>query len=211
MDEWFRDELDRLGRVSPAWAYVLLLVSALLENLIPPIPGDTVVVFGAYLVGRGLLGIWPVYAATCCGGLVGFMGMYYVGRTRGRAFLSGRAGRLLSPQGLARAEQWLERYGAALILANRFLSGVRSVIALAAGIGAMGWRKVAVCGAVSLLAWNGLLLYAGLLLGERWEELVHFLGRYGWGVWVALALVLLLLLASRRWRRRKPNGGLTVH
>ena len=81
-------------------------------------------------------------------------------------------------QALPGAEQWLDRYGTALILVNRFLSGIRSVIAIAAGIGGMGWKKVVLCGLVSMGVWNGMLLYAGVLVGRNWGRIVEYLGYY---------------------------------
>ena len=39
--------LAALSGVDPLWAYGILLLSAFLENIVPPIPGDTVVVFSA--------------------------------------------------------------------------------------------------------------------------------------------------------------------
>ena len=69
--------------------------------------------------------------------MAGFLVMYYLGYSRGRAFFAGRRGAAK----LARAERWLSRYGVALILGNRFLSGIRSVIAIGAGLGRMPWAN----------------------------------------------------------------------
>ena len=84
MEEYLNRLSTELGQWPPALVYAVLVLSAFLENVIPPVPGDTVVVFSAYLVGRGILGWWPVYLATCAGGLAGFLAMYYLGYSRGR-------------------------------------------------------------------------------------------------------------------------------
>ncbi len=194
-------ELTRaLETLDPRWAYALLLLSAFLENVVPPVPGDTVVVFSAYLIGRGALDLIPVYLATCAGGTAGFMAMYYLGLRYGRAFFSGRRGRLISIEGLEKAEDWLARYGIWLLLANRFLSGIRSVIAISAGIGGISWLQVALCGALSMAIWNGLLLYAGLLVGQNWEEVVSLLRQYNKAL--ALGLFAVVLWAVWRWRAK---------
>jgi membrane protein DedA with SNARE-associated domain len=204
MEAQLQELLEEVGRLDPLWAYGLLFLSAFLENVVPPVPGDTVVVFSAYLVGRGALGLWPVYLATCVGGLGGFMVMYYLGYSRGRAFFVGRRGGLLSQERLAQAEQWLERYGAALVLANRFLSGIRSAIAISAGIGQMAWSQVALLGLISLVVWNGLLLYAGLLVGQNWEVVAGLLKQYN--RLLLLLLVLLGLLVAGRWWRKRASS-----
>ena len=158
-------------------------------------------VFSAYLVGRGVLSLWPAYAVTCVGGSAGFMLMYYLGFRHGRSFFSGRKGRFFSTEGLQRAEAWLARYGAWLVLVNRFLSGIRSAIALAAGIGGMSWRLVFLCALVSMALWNGVLFYAGLLVGQNWETVTQFLQNYNRVMGIAF-LVLVLFFGWRRWGRR---------
>ena len=188
MASYLESLIAELSGMNPLWAYCVILLSAFLENVVPPVPGDTVVVFSAYLVGRGVLGAWPVFLMTWIGGIAGFMAMYYLGYSRGRTFFTGRSGRLFSDESLLKAESWLERYGVLLLLGNRFLSGIRSVIAIGAGLGKMRWTTVAVCGAFSMAAWNGLLLYAGLVVGQNWEEVTALLKQYNRGLFLVLLL-----------------------
>ena len=88
------------------------------------------------------------------------------------------------------------------MLANRFLSGIRSVIALSAGMGGMGWKPVVGLGLVSMAIWNGLLIYAGLLVGNNWERAVELLGDYNRTVLAAIATLVAVAL-FRAWRRRR--------
>lgn len=201
----------RVAGWPPPLAYGGLALSAFLENVVPPVPGDLVVVISAYLAGRGALHWLPVYLATCLGGTAGFLVMFAIGRHQGRAFLEARTrrgrprrGRLrvFSSRRLDRAEAWLQRWGIWLVIANRFLSGVRSVIALAAGVGRMGWLPVTAAGLASMLAWNGLLLWAGLTLGENWGRVADLLASYN-RILLGLAVVVAALLAVRYLRRRR--------
>lgn len=204
MEVWLDALIEKSGQWHPFWVYGALALSAVLENVIPPVPGDTVVVFSAYLVGRGALDLWLVYFSTCAGGIAGFLAMFYVGKRHGRAFFEGRGGRFFAPENMERAEGWLAQYGALLILANRFLSGIRSVIAIAAGIGGMDWKRVALWATVSMAVWNGLLLYAGLLVGQNWGIVVEYLSQYNRVLTVLFALGIALFL-RRKWRRRKAG------
>lgn len=196
--------MQRIGELPPPWAYAVLALSAFLENVLPPVPGDTVVVFAAYLAGRGALDWLPVYVATCLGGTAGFVLMYVIGRWQGRGFQQGGGwrARVFPQRRLQRAERWLRRYGAWLVLANRFLSGVRSVIALSAGFAGLGWVTVAGLGLLSMALWNGLLLYAGLALGENWERVSGLLSRYNRAV-IALLLIGAAAIGLRLWLRRR--------
>ena len=204
MGEYFEHLVQRVGELPAPWAYAALALSAFLENVLPPVPGDTVVVFSAYLAGRGVLSWVPVYVVTCLGGTAGFLVMYAVGRSQGRGFLQGGGwrARIFPERRLQRASRWLQRYGAWLVLGNRFLTGVRSVIAISAGFGGMGWPTVAGLGMVSMLLWNGLLLYAGMALGENWDRVSELLARYNRGMAVMLAAVA-AVAGLRLWLRRR--------
>ena len=203
MEEYLNRISTELGQWPPILVYAALALSAFLENIIPPVPGDTVVVFSAYLVGRGILGLWPVYLATCVGGLAGFMAMYYLGYSRGRAFFASRGGRLFSAENIGRAEAWLSKYGVALVAVNRFLTGVRSVIAIAAGMGRMDWKRVAAWGLVSIALWNALMFYAGLLVGQHWGKVLEYLQEYNRVLTGILAIGALGLVW--RWWRGRPR------
>ena len=207
MTEALEEFVETVGRLDPKLAYLLLLVSAFLENVIPPVPGDMVVVFSAYLVGRGVLEWWPVYLSTCVGGAIGFVTMFLIGAHQGRAFFrpGGFGGRWFSASTLERAEVWLARHGPWLIVANRFLSGVRSVIALTAGIGGMSLKVVAGLGLVSIAIWNGLLLYAGLFLGQNWGRVLGLLEAYN-RIWLILLVLFALGLIWRRRREKRSSA-----
>ena len=53
---------QRLLELPDALLYATLFAAALVENVLPPVPGDTVVVFGGYLAGLGRLSL-PVWSA----------------------------------------------------------------------------------------------------------------------------------------------------
>lgn len=73
--------------LSPVWVYCIVLGIAWLENVVPPIPGDMIVVFGGYLAGLGRVDIWIVILLATIGGTAGFMTMYWFGHMFGTAVL----------------------------------------------------------------------------------------------------------------------------
>lgn len=207
MEELVDSLVYSLEELNPFWAYGVLVISAFLENVIPPVPGDTVVVFSAYLVGRGSLEFLPVYLANCVGGITGFMVMYYLGLTKGRALLEGHGRRYFTQERVERAEEWLARYGILLVLANRFLSGIRSVIAIAAGLARMRSRSVLIWGLASVALWNALLLWAGILVGQNWRQILTYLSTYNWlllGLGGSVVAIWALKRLSRRLQARMP-------
>ncbi|MFV1979940.1 MAG: DedA family protein, partial [Rhodothermia bacterium] len=64
--------LDWMARLPPVLMYLTVLVIAYGENVVPPIPGDMIVVFGGYLAGISTLNIWVVILLSTIGGTAGF-------------------------------------------------------------------------------------------------------------------------------------------
>ena len=199
--EWLRDLFEAAQRLDPKWLYPVLLVSSYVENIFPPLPGDTVTAFGAYLVGRGVLKLGWVVVATVVGSVGGFMTLYALAYSGGRAIL--RRKRVLSDRRVRRAQRWIDRYGDKVVLLNRFLPGLRSTVAVLVGLGGMRPRKVLAFSLLSASVWNGLLIYAGFLLGTNWEAIGGILRAYTWAVGTflgAIAVGWLGLYLFRRYR-----------
>jgi membrane protein DedA with SNARE-associated domain len=48
MNIFFENIINSLLGMSDIWIYSFLFISALVENLVPPIPGDTITAFGPF-------------------------------------------------------------------------------------------------------------------------------------------------------------------
>jgi membrane protein DedA with SNARE-associated domain len=191
------------SQIDPILGYGLLLVSAFLENVIPPIPGDTVVVLGAYLVSTGQLEFWGVYLSTTVGSVAGFLTMYFAGRHFDRSFIYKKSrAKLFKETYIHKAEVWFGRWGYWVIFANRFLAGTRSVISLFSGLFHLNFFLVAVLALLSALIWNALLIIAGIVLGENWEIISGIISRYN-QVFLILIVGLISFIIYRRYRSRK--------
>jgi len=199
MEEFLK---NLFGHVSPLVGYLVLFVSAIIENIFPPIPGDTVTVLGAYLITTGFLGFWGVYLSTTLGSVAGFFLMYLVGLRFGKSFLKSKLRRrYFQDARIEKVEGWFGRYGYGIIAANRFLSGTRSVISIFAGIFRLNWLRVVVLATISALIWNGALIYAGYQLGMNWGKISALLGQYN-KIVLLLTIVFIIFLVIR-WRRKK--------
>ena len=97
-----------------------------------------------------------------------------------------------SPKSLERVETLFEKWGYGVVLINRFLAGLRSVIGLFSGIGKLDIWKVILLSTVSSLFWNGTLIWLGSSIGENWEQIGIYLKRYN----TAVSLVIVTILAG---------------
>lgn len=191
-------------------AYVAFAAASLLEYVVPPVPGDTIALFGIFLCISAGWSAPAVYAALNVGSVVGGMAAYAFGRRfrdveRRPAFLRG-------PRATAAFRALADRYavhGAAYIALNRFVPALRAFFFVAAGISGLPAGRVAGWGLASALVWNGVLMIAGHLLGASFAELQAVVGGYG-AVVLGVIVLVLLALAARALARRiaAPRGGL---
>ena len=103
-------------------AYLVLALAAMLEYVVPPLPGDTIALFGVSLASTAGWNPWAIYAALNAGAIAGGQlaysaGRYFGPRARRPAFLRGK-----------RVEAELERVivlfrerGAIALALNRFV------------------------------------------------------------------------------------------
>jgi len=186
----FTQTLDWMASLPPVLMYLTVLVIAYGENVVPPIPGDMIVVFGGYLAGISTLNIWVVILLSTIGGTVGFMTMFFAGNRLGEAILDPNRLRWLPKDQIMVGRKWLQRWGFGLILANRFLSGTRSVISIVAGTAHMDARKVFIFSTISSAVWTFLIAWGGYLLGDNWETVGDYLATYGrFMLWAVIVFV----------------------
>jgi membrane protein DedA with SNARE-associated domain len=195
--------IDLVARNHNTLGLGLLLLSACIEYLFPPFPGDMITVFGAFLVARRGWSAPAVFGAVTVGSAIGCMLDYAFGRWLGRTEERWTRGRLhrFRPQ-IDRLVERFARHGALYLAINRFIPSLRGLFFIAAGMARLPWWKVLAFGTLSALLWNALLLALGLTVGNSWDRLVTVFQTYGIVFWCAAAIALVAFVVHRRWRRR---------
>ena len=171
----------------------------LVENVFPPIPSELVMPFAGFVVGQGKLSFLGVWIAGTIGSVLGAVVLYYIGIALGdtvvRRFLR-RYGKWItvSEADYDRALKFFEKYGTGIVFFGRLLPLVRSIISLPAGAQKMPLPKFLLYTTLGSAIWSGLLGYAGLLLGENWEDVTLFIEQYQELTVIALAVVLIIIM-----------------
>lgn len=179
--------------------YLFLFTIAFIEYVLPPIPGDTAMVFGAYLAGIGKLDLLPVYILTTIGSIIGFFVLFFIGKHCGREFFLKKNYRFFPKESIFQIEKWFQDYGIGLIAANRFLSGARSAISLFAGISNMKVTAITLAALFSSMVWNAILLSGGYFLGKNWQVVLTIIKRYNQFITIVIILSFLFYL----WKKKK--------
>lgn len=200
-DAWVR-ELGPLG-------YLALALAALIEYLVPPFPGDTVVLLGGAYAVRSDRSLLLVLLAVSVASALGMSANYAVGRLLHDRIAHYPEGHTLYGvrfQRIRELQDRMRRHGPWLLVANRFLPSFRSVLFIAAGASRMPLRSVLGWGMVSAVSWNGLLLVVGSVVGSNADRLERLVRDYQRGALAVLGLVLLGFAAHFLWKRRKARG-----
>lgn len=203
--------LDFLEGLPDVLIYVLLGLSAFVENVFPPIPGDTITAFGAFLVGTRRLSFTGVYVSTVLGSFLGFMSLFWLGGFLGRRFFIERDYRFFKAADILRAEDWFRKYGYYLVACNRFLPGIRSVISLVGGISRLGAVKAAILALISICAWNLVWIGIGYAIGSNWDtvrsRMDDLMARYNLAVLTLFSAAVAAMIAGRLLKRARNRKG----
>ena len=184
--------------------YVGLALLMIAETVFPPIPSEVVLPLAGYLVEQGQFDFVPAVVASTLGSLVGAVALEEAARYGGRPFAE-RFVRFahLDPAKLEDAERWFVRRGWMMVLAGRCIPGVRSLVALPAGVLRMPRGQYIVLTLIGSTVWNTLLIGAGYVLGAQWEHVAEFIGPLATPMLIVLALA---LIVAWIWHRRRRRG-----
>lgn len=179
----------------------------LAENLFPPLPSELILPLAGYMAGRDQLSITGVIVVGTVGSVLGTLPLYELGRRLGEKRvrdLARKHGRWLtvSPEDIDRARDWLKKHGAWAVLLARLVPGIRSLVALPAGIARMRRTTFLVCTTIGAAVWTGFLALAGYLLGSRFHMVERYMDPVSWVVLVMLVVTYVVRVV--RWGR--PAG-----
>jgi len=181
-----------LQQLPPEGVLLVAFVVTFVENLFPPSPSDTLLLFCGVLVGIGVVEFVPLVLSATLGSVAGFSAMFWVGYVFGVRVIDAGRLRFLPLEAVQKVERWFQRYGYWVIFVNRFLSGTRAVISFVAGMSKLAFLWTLLLCTISALVWNTLLITVGWSVGQGWREIAHWLQLYG----TALAVILLGLGAG---------------
>ncbi len=184
----------------------LVALAGLGEYLFPPLPGDTLMLFGFFLAGRGELPFAGTLGAALGGSMLGAWAAYELGSRMGHSYYFLRRSRLTATT-LPVLERYLARFGVILLLINRFLPVLRGFFLYAAGMGRMRRAATLLAANLSNLAWVLLIAWVGHRFGSSWERLQEAFRTYAWFIGILLSIyVAVTVLVSRRQRRKAANS-----
>jgi membrane protein DedA with SNARE-associated domain len=173
-----------------------------------PIPSEVTMLFAGFDVFKGHNTLAGVIVAGVLGDLAGGSIAYAIGYY-GRLELLERHGAKVhvTPERLAMAERWFERFGTPAIFFSRMVPVVRSFISFPAGAARMPYPRFLVLSLLGVLPWVAGFAVLGRELGSRYASLQSKLHYVDEAV-LALIVVGAIYLVIRHRRRATPDGAL---
>ena len=200
-----QDFFQYLNSIDPLVVYGLVFGFALVENLFPPSPSDMMIIAAGSLVGIGKVNFIATLLFATAGSTIGFVMMYKIGDWFGQNILEQGKLKFIPIEAVHKVERWFARYGYAIIVVNRFLTGTRAVVSFFAGMSDLRLPTTTLLCAVSALAWNAVLITIGFYLGQNWDRISLLLSTYS-QLATAVGIIVVVLLVIRFVLSRRNAG-----
>ncbi|MDF2441109.1 MAG: hypothetical protein JWN98_2093, partial [Abditibacteriota bacterium] len=135
MLEWITNLMNSMG-------YAAIVFLMFLENVFPPIPSELIMPMAGFTATQGKLTLVGVIIAGTLGSVLGALPLYYMGKVIGEDRLKEWADKhgkwlTVSREDIEKSKEWFDKHGAVAVIIGRLVPGVRSLIAVPAGIDQM--------------------------------------------------------------------------
>ncbi len=196
LSEW----INWLGSFYDEYGYLVVFLSSFCENTAILgffMPGNSLVLLGAFYARVGSLNLGMVILLATLGTVIG----YHVDFLLGRFFLAGflvrvqktRLGRRMRlPARIRLARMLLNRHGGKAIVLSHVTSQMRSVVAISAGFTHMRYRTFLLYEIIAATLWNTIYALLGYFVAGEIDRLVLIINRVGWGILLVLVLLFLV-------------------
>jgi membrane protein DedA with SNARE-associated domain len=144
------------------WGYWGVFILMAMESSIIPVPSEVVMPPAAFWAAQGRMDFVGVVVAGTAGSYLGSVLSYWISRWLGQPVIL-RYGRyfLLSPEKIALAEGWIQKFGSFGVLIARLLPVVRHLVSIPAGVLLMPFGRFSVSTLIGAGVWCAVLSWFG--------------------------------------------------
>jgi membrane-associated protein len=194
------DLTDKLEEFSANWWFLLVIfVIALLDSVLPIVPGETLVIVGGVAAGQGTQELWLVIAAGAVGAFLGDNLAYLLGRHFSDRVNTWADQSVKRRARLDAADRQIKIRGGMLLITARFIPGGRTILTVSSGLTGQPWRWFALWVATATTIWASYAAALGFFFGQAFED------NHTLAFWLAFAAALTLtaLIEVVRWLRHR--------
>ena len=201
--EILRPVIDLVISFISTTGYVGIFLLMILESALIPIPSEIIMPFSGFLVTSGKFHPIAVILAGSLGNLVGSVLTYYIGIKFGRAFII-KYGKYIffKENHLEFTDKLFKKYGDRISFVVRLLPLRRTYVSLPAGIGKTNLAKFVFYTFAGSVIWNTMLTYAGIQLGNNWENIDKYSIYLDIAAIFAIVVFIVWIISKRRSLRK---------
>ena len=207
------DVTEWIDDFSANWWFLLIIFSlALLDSVLPIVPGETTVIAGGVAAGSGNQTLALVILAGAVGAFLGDNLAYEIGdrfepRVRSWAARKPNRAARIDAAGLQ-----IKKRGGLLLITARFIPGGRTILTVSSGITQQPRLWFAAWVAVAATIWATYAAVLGYLFGQAFEDnhTAAFWLAFGTALSITLLVELIRWLKDRRTNARIESTGAVI-
>jgi membrane-associated protein len=188
--------------LSPTVAYLVLIGLVGAESAGLPLPGETALITASVLASRGRLELPLVILFAVLASVVGDNLGYLFGRHVGRDLLVHPRGPFVEHRRavLLKGDAFFARHGGKAVALGRFVTGVRVVVAVLAGVNHLPWPVFAIWNVLGAILWATTVGVLAYYVGEAIQHDLLYGGLIAAAVLAVIVGVHLFLRRRERTR-----------
>lgn len=155
--------------LGPIWVYTPLFLVVFIETglvFFPFLPGDSLLfaagVFSAPGGGLNLVATLVVFYAAA---ILGNTSNYWIARFFGKRIIDSGKVKQLTPERMAKLDQFFDRFGGLTIIITRFMPFFRTFAPFIAGTGHMNFARFTLFNCIGGISWVSLFVLVGYFFG----------------------------------------------
>jgi membrane protein DedA with SNARE-associated domain len=202
MNDIIQAALIEITHVSPWVVYTVLFASAVLQMILPPYPGDTILLLGGCLSSLGLKGgETPIFASYVLGTIISSYALYLLGLKNGEAVLNYKlVDKYFHKERQNKVKELIWKYGIFIFFLCKFIPGLNSITIVFGGIFKYNPLATLIVVGISSLVHNFIFFVIGKGIGYNLDKINTFLATYNT---VAIGLIIGCVIAFAVYKLRK--------
>lgn len=197
--------------LGPVWVYTPLFLIVFIETglvFFPFLPGDSLLfAAGVFSADGGGLNLVATLLVFYVAAILGNTSNYWIARFFGARIIDSGKVKALTPERMAKLDEFFERYGGLTIVITRFMPFFRTFAPFIAGTGHMNFAKFTLFNIIGGVSWVSLFVLVGYFFGgvpfiqEHFEIIV--LGIVGVSVLPAIIGAIKGMVATYKGKKSK--------
>ncbi|WP_281886171.1 DedA family protein [Paenibacillus sp. YYML68] len=198
--------MEHLLHLIDQFGYVALYGLLALGIVGIPIPDEILMTtVGTLTIGHDpVMSFVPALLVSFAGAMTGMSVSYAIGRRVGKPFLYRHAKKIkLTPEKLASAERWFDKYGLWAVAFGYYVPGLRHLTCYLSGVSNVKLGRYLLFAGIGGFIWCTTFLALGHFIGRKAYFLLRHLHHYTAPILVVLAVLAICYYLFWRYRRQR--------